>query len=542
MRKYLSLLLALIMVLSMIPMTVGYADDVKTITVFIGDPYDQPTSDNKIFKLIEEKMGLKFEFEFLAGDLDETLGIKIAGEDYADLMCGSNSADTLINNGALIDLMPYLSEEKTPRLWEHIEPYLGRLLNDDGQLFIIPNYGRNYNDQITNYCNGPAFWIQKKVLEWDGYPQIKTLDQYFDLIERFITANPTDENGTPYSGFEILCDGWRSFCLRNPVQHLMGRPNDGDVFVYIDDNYKTETFINQPYAKQYYKKLNEAYHKGLISQDTFVMNFDQYIAKLSNGTVLGMFDQYWDFQSATDALVTAGMYDSTYIGLPLVYDESIEEHYLNGATVNVNRGYGISVNCDDPELLINMMEEFLSDEWQTIFNWGIEGEDYYVENGRFLRTQEQKDNDTNAVWRNSNKAKQLFDNLPKKQGTRDDGNAWEPGNQPELYFDMMSDYDKDFLTAYGYKVPADFFNPAIELAPYGEAWQIDYSAETDVSDVSTEFATVQVRDLPQIIMAANDEEFDAKWDAFVKTVEDLPISTFVDYMQEQILRLVEANK
>lgn len=46
----------------------------------------------------------------------------------------------------------------------------------------------------------------------------------------------------------------------------MGRPNDGDVFVYIDDNYKTETFINQPYAKQYYKKLNEAYHVGFAIQ------------------------------------------------------------------------------------------------------------------------------------------------------------------------------------------------------------------------------------------------------------------------------------
>ena len=545
MRKMLSMLLVAVLLLSMLPAMVASADETRTVTVFVGDPMDQPSADNKIFKLIEEKLGLKFEFEFLAGDLDETLGMNIAGEDYADLMCGSNSADTLINAGALIDLMPFISEEKTPNIWTHIQPYLGRLLNDKGELFIIPNYGRNYNEEIVNYCNGPAFFIQKQVLAWDNYPQIKTLDEYFDLIERFLAANPTDKNGTPYTGFEVLCDGWRSFCLRNPVQHLVGRPNDGDVRVYIDDNYKTEVFINKDYAKPYYKKLNDEFHKGIINQDTFVMNFDQYIAKLSSGTVLGMFDQNWDFGVATDALKTADMYENTYIALPLVYDESygfgkIEEHYLNGSVINVNRGYGISVNAEDPEMLVQMMETFLSDEWQTIFHWGIEGEDYYVENGRFLKTDEQKANYEDATWAISNRAKALFENLPKKQGTRDDGNAWEPGLQSEIYFAQMSQYDKDFLSAYGYQKPADFFNPPIELAPYGEAWQIDYASVTEVADVNTKFVDIQIRDLPQIIMCEPDE-FDAKWDAFVAALDELPISVFENYMQEQVLKLVEAN-
>ena len=31
------------------------------------------------------------------------------------------------------------------------------------------------------------------------------------------------------------------------------------------------------------------------------MNYDQYIAALSSGTVLGMFDQTWDFGNATNA-------------------------------------------------------------------------------------------------------------------------------------------------------------------------------------------------------------------------------------------------
>lgn len=549
MRKLVSLLLALAMLgaLTAIPAMAEAPLEPITVTVFVGEPRDQPTSDNKIFKKIEEEFGLKFELEFLAGDLNETLGVKIAGQDYADLMDGGNSAEKLIEAGALIDLMPYISKEKTPNLYEYIEPYMKRLLDDEGRLFIVPNYGRMYNtnDYGMNYVNGPAFFIQKKALAWAGYPKIKTMDEYFDVIERYVAANPTNEKGQKNEGFAILCDDWRAFCLFNPVQHLMGRPNDGDVIVDIENGYKAEAYVIQDYAKPYYRKLNDLFHKGLISQDTFVMNYDQYIAKLSSGTVVGMFDQYWNFQNATDALRAAEMFDCTYQGLPIVYSpeqagKEVTEHYLNGTVINVNRGFGISVNCQYPERLVQFMEKMLDDEWQKIIWWGFEGEDYYIENGRFMRTYEQIQNAANAVWKNANSAYVLTNSMPKKQGAMDDGNKWDPLVQPECYFLQMNDYDKNFLEQYGVKRPLDFFNDPIELAPYGEAWQIDVTVDQAANDAKAAFQDTERKLLPQIIMC-DPAEFDAKWQEFVDAVEAIPISDFVDFMQAEILKLVEKN-
>ena len=543
MRKIIAAILALAMILSLCSFAVAEQEPI-TVTVFRGDPGDQPTEDNKIYKMIEEQFGIKFEIEFLAGDLDETLGTKIAGEDYPDLFDGGNSAEKLINAGALINLLDYINEESTPNLWNHIKDLLPQLVNENGELFIIPNYGINYNAQIQMACNGPAFFIQKQVLAWDNYPQIKTLDQYFDLIERFIAANPTDENGAKYEGFAILCEDWRHFCLINPVQHLMGQPNEGEVYINrtADENgiYAVETFIDKPYAKAYYAKLNEAYNKGLINPDTFTMTYDQYIAKLSAGTVLGMFDQTWDFGTATAALETAGMYKNTYIALPLVYDESygfgtISEQYLNGAVPNKDRGFGISVNCEYPERMIQLFEALLSDEWQKILQWGIEGEDYYVENGRMLMTKEQYENRADATWQISNTAKAIWESAPKKQGTMDDGNAWAPADQDENYFALMSDYDKEFLTAYGYKKPADFFNAPIELAPYGEAWQID---KAPIQDDYDDYLLIQDQWLPKIIMSADDAEFDANWDAFVAEITP-SAQIYTEFMQAEVLKLVE---
>ena len=532
---------------AILPVTVmaEEAPEPITLTVFRGDPGDQPAEDNKIYQRIKDEFGVSFEFEFLAGDLDEKLGMMIAGEDYPDLFDGGNSADLLIQNGALINLLDYVSPETTPRLWAHIEPQKARLItqDEDGNdaLYIIPNYGLADGEQIVNQVNGPAFFIQKQVLAWAGYPEIHTLNEYFDLIEAFLAENPTDENGTPYVGFDILCEGWRHFCLINPVQHLMGRPNDGEVLVDVSTNdFHTETFIDKPYAKPYYKKLNEEFHKGLISKDTFVMNYDQYIAALSSGTVLGMFDQTWDFNDATYALQTADMYKNTYVALGLVYDpeyvdgKEIEEHYVNGTLPNVNRGFGISVNCECPERIVAMWEEMMSDEWQLLLNWGVEGEDYSIENGRLTMTREQYENTLDNSWIIHNKARAFFESSPKKQGWIMDGdlagNCWEVANQPEIVFDQMHEYDKEFLSHYGYQKFADFVNPPIELAPYGEAWQIDY---TPVDVDHQDFLDIQDKYLPELIMTEPDD-FDALWDEFVEEIT--PSATaFTEFMQEAVL-------
>ncbi len=554
MKKILASLLALAMILALVPAVMAEgAEEPITVTFFYGSAADQPLDDNKIYKKIEEEFGIKFEFETLGGDLNEKLNLLMSDEEnLPDFINGSNAAESLYAGEVLIDLLPYISEEKTPNLYKHIytDDRIKQLLTEDGKLYIIPNFGINYNAQIQNYNNGPSFFIQKQVIAWNDYKVPTTINEYFDLIEAFIAANPTNKDGTPYKGFAILTDDWRRFCMINPVQHLMGRPNDGEVVIDPNDpDYHTETFIDKPYAKRYYQKLNEEYHKGIISADTFTQKYEQYIADLATGTVLGMFDQTWDFGDATNSLIDSKMYENTYLAIPLLYTAEelegipmptetwkLEEHYLNGAVMNKDRGAGISTNCKNPERLVKFMDAMLSDEWQKILFWGIEGEDYTVdENGRMLMTQEQFEQRSNNNWVRANRAYNIWDSFPKKQGTMDDGNAWDPGNQPEIYFGQMNDYDKAFLEACGKKTPAEFFNPPIELAPYGEAWQID-KAPIDI-DYNQGFIATQDRMLPQVI-TADEGQFDAKWDEFVTEIKPY-CDIYADFMHQEVLKLVE---
>ena len=40
-----------------------------------------------------------------------------------------------------------------------------------------------------------GFWIQKDVLIWANYPDIRTLEQYFDLISDYLAAHPETDDG-----------------------------------------------------------------------------------------------------------------------------------------------------------------------------------------------------------------------------------------------------------------------------------------------------------------------------------------------------------
>ncbi|MDU4694886.1 MULTISPECIES: type 2 periplasmic-binding domain-containing protein [Paenibacillus] len=497
------------------------------ITAFIGEAGQQPTPDNKIYKKIKDELGATFKFEFLAGDINQKLGVMIAGSDYPDIMTGNTK---LTAAGAYIPLED-LIEEHAPNLKKHYEKYWNMMKDpNDGHIYILPNYGAYNGEVSTTWYSGPAFWIQKAVLEDAGYPQVKTLDEYFDLIAKYKEKNPTIE-GSPTIGFEILNYDWRNWGLFNAPQHLIGHPNDGGVIV---KDGKAEIFADKDIAKQYYQKLNEVNAQGLIDKETFTQNYDQYLAKISSGTVLGFFDQHWNFQDAENVLITAKKHERTYVGLPLVYDTSITDHYLDRPALNLNNGFGISVNAGEEKAIkiLKFWDRLIQEDWQKIMSWGIEGEDYIVnEEGRFMKTQEQRDTFTDATWKLANKADALHKFSPKMEGYFSDGNATDAAAQPEEYQAGLEEYDKNFLAAYGYNSYVDFFTPAPENEVSYPAWSVDLVEGSEAKIVNTKQNDLSTKYLPKAILASP-SEFNKVWDEYVGEIGKLNIKAYEDRINE----------
>lgn len=192
------------------------------------------------------------------------------------------------------------------------------------------------------------------------------MDEYFDLLERYVAENPTMEDGTENIAYTILCDDWRYFCLENAPQFLDGYPNDGSVIVE-PEKLQIIDYNTTPTAKRYFQKLNEEFHKGFVDPESFTQTYDEYIAKLSTGRVLGMIDQWWNFAySVNDALKQQGLdkIGCEYVSLPITIEKGIKNqwHTSGGTVLNVSSGLAITTSCDDIEGAFQFVNDLMSQE------------------------------------------------------------------------------------------------------------------------------------------------------------------------------------
>ncbi len=521
--------------------TVDQPEDKKlepiTFTMFVAGPGEAPPKDNKIVKKIQELTGVTIDFEFLVGDMEQKVGVMIAGGDYPDLIGAGQARGRFLNAGSFTALDEYLP--KYPNLWKHYEPYMDTLRSvaTDNKVYILDIWSREYwlNDGQDDFYqadyNGPAFWIQKDVLAWDNYSQPTKLDDFFDLLDRYAKAHPTID-GQPVLPFEVHSQDWRSFCLKNAPQHLIGGRNEGDVVVK-PGTLEVEIYQNKDYARDYYKKLNEAYKKGLISPETFSRNYDDYLATISTGRVLAMFDQQWNFQDGENVLTSEGKIERTYVPIGVSFDGSaVPYNRVRNEGIIGGNGMGISVNCKDVERAMQFMDQLLAEDVQKLLYWGIEGEDYYVENGRFRRTAEQKANFDNPDWKLANAGQVIGDQFPKIQGRYSDGNSATPGTQPEERLANQFPYDKEFYQKYGFYTKSDFL-PLMDHPGYPEVWSIFSTMEDDnvAKPIFDQITDLQNRYLPGVIMSDN---FDAAWAEYAKRYDKVDAAALEAEIESQI--------
>lgn len=504
-------------------------EDPTELSVWITSANQAPADDNKITKLLKEELGVTLKYEIVAPDnVDQKIGVMLAGGDFPDLVGTTDLQLRLLEGGALRRLDDMLATGDYPNISEHVEPYIKKMSYTGGEvedgLYIIPNYNRFYGDITGGTYYGPAFWIQKRVLEDAGYPPLEnmTLEKYFKLIEDFKAKNP-ETNGIPTVGFEVLASVGREWGMTNPPALLAGSPNNGGVIV--DDNNVAQIYADKDVAKRWFKFLNEQYNKGLVDPESFTLTYDQYIAKLSTGAVLGMHDQGWNFQLATDSLRSEGKDEYTYVPLMPVY-EGVTPWYADRDVMNTNQGFGVSVTSKHPEKALKFIDVMLSEPWQKVLSWGIEGEDYHVDdNGRFYRTEEQRANARDLTWRASNRLEALLDVLPKHQGQFSDGNAYSPDDQPEEFFATLSDYDKNFMEQYGKKTWREFVNQPPENPKYYPAWNI--GLPDDAAQVNQQLTDTAVAHLPKVISGST-ADFESNWQAYVDAIAKIDVKVYED--------------
>lgn len=513
----------------------GQGDDYPiNISVFTFENYQTPPEDNKIYKWIKEKFNVTFTWDIAVGQKDQKIGTMIAARDYPDLLLVDSTK--FIEAGALIPLED-LIEKYGPNLKKHYASVWEKIKEDDGHIYCLPNWGVIDGQYKSTYYGDSALWIQKAVLKEFGYPKIRTMDEYFDIIAKYKEKYPTI-NGLPTIGFTILTYDWRAFCLINPPNFLAGNPNDGNVVV-DKKTFDAKVFLGLDISKKWFKKLNEMNAKGLIDRSCFVDNYDQYMAKLSSGRVLGIHDQYWQFQDATTSLLNQNMYIHTMAPLPIVFDTSIKPWYRNRPLPNIRRGYGISVKAKDPVRIIRFLDAQLSEEAQKVFQWGFLNEDYALDaNGVPFRTEEQRNQQNDPVWKLRNKAELWFADAPKMEGTFSDGNPTSIGEIPAEALAAQRPEDAELLKAYGVSSFAELMDPNPPENPvYFPAWQLVPPDGSPAQIAWKKAEDLYRKYLPRIILA-RPAQFETLWNEYVGELNKVGLEEYEKFMKQEIQKRV----
>ena len=518
----------------------------KMFTMFNAVSGIEVPDDNRCVRAIAEKTGAWAKVTWLTGQTaDERIGVMIAGGEYPDFITGSTGTPALIDAGALIPIDEYWDD------YPNIKNYLSesnwnKLRKEDGHIYLIPQFGIIQGADMQTYHWDEAIWIQKDVLIWANFPKITTLDQYFDLIKSYKEAHPTTEDGQETVGFTMSTEDWRYFGVENPPYFLMGYPNEGACIV---DPVKEEAldYNTLPEAKTYYKRINQAFNDGLVHPETFTMTYDQYMALLSTGRVLGTLDQMWNFNTAQQALITDGKIGKTYVPLPISYSGDGKQQWHCPPAFDVSNGLAITVSCKDIPGALKFVNDLLSPEMMALRYWGQEGVDYMKgDDGVFYKTDEQRANYDNQDYVTDNLVNQAYAYFPHFEGMLADGlNAQDPKNQPNEFYSTLYDVEKQLLDGYGYKNFLGFLGETkTENDPWYPMWSCTntWTSDSPEGQAKTKITELKHAWLPKAMMAPADE-FDTIWDDYLATYkEEVDIDAYLDALTTELRNRITVAK
>lgn len=527
-------------------------DGITDMTMFIAMAGSEKTYDNEIRELIAQKTGVRVTESYLSAITEEeAIDTIIASGDLPDFIYAGPDIEKLYRNDLLVAWDPYL--EIYPNLKElYTDAEWDMFRQDDGHIYWADVFDNHYGMNTETVHNGAAFWIQVRVLEWAGYPEIETLDQYFDILERYAEANPEMPDGETVIPYTALCDNWRYYCIESAPMYLDGYPNEGCAIVNVDDGPYDPVVVDYnttDTAKMYFRKLNEEYQKGMVDPDFATQNYDEYITKLSSGRVLGMFDQYWDFaysipgsfmtyRTASDgSTYTLSEIGCDYVPLGLVAKEGMSQQWHTyGYEINYSSGAAVTTGCLDPDLAFRFMNDLLSQEVHDLRFWGIEGVDYYVDStGLFFRSPDMRANWSDSGFKVKHSCEYSY--LPNWHGMSRDGiNRMRPEEQPLEYQSTLPEAVVRCFEAYGVDNYVEFIGSVnVEHMPWTPlyTWSNNLTSDTPEGYAWQQMGECKHKWLPQLVLAG---DFDTAWRQYVEEYSRCNPDIFIQAAQDEVYR------
>lgn len=422
MKRFLSLLLSCVMLLSMLAAcgsnqstsqpTVGEngelpnASGTATSVTYWMDPQNLSSSilsgfDESLgWQAYEEGVGVDIVWKEPAnGQAAEQFNLIIASKEMPDIMYYSwltsypGGPDAAIADGKIVRLNEYI-EQYAPNFYAYLQahPDIAReITTDTGNIYCFPavyTYTSQDSDTWQNTIDREPYEesfigliIRKDLLEQAGLDMPETIDDWYTTLKAF------KEMGIKYPlscmvTYATLAQTFSaSFDVTLPVIGIGG--GMGADFALREDG----TIQYGPAEDNYYDYLSfmhKLYEEGLLDPDFMVQDQTTMYTKISNGEVgvwvsmlPGGIGGLEDQARAIDPDTT---FDACGVANP-IREEGATLRYRQGNLAYTGSGAAITTSCKDIATACRVLDYGWSDEGNNFLNWGIEGESYEIVDG-----------------------------------------------------------------------------------------------------------------------------------------------------------------
>ncbi|MBQ2528949.1 MAG: ABC transporter substrate-binding protein [Treponema sp.] len=511
-----------------------------TFSFYNGDiSYYLPFTD-PVAKEITARTGITLEVVPSKFSTIQDVPMMIASGRYQDFIYAKSGISDLIEANALVALDDWVSPtgehiNLIERYGQNFKALYGdqlvKLRHSDGHIYTFGTYEIK---QAINETTG-IMQIQHAVLKELGYPRIRTLEDFSMALRAYVKKHPTIY-GKKTIGLSLLIKDWLWYVgLSNPGNYVIGYPDDGQWIVDRSTHEAQYKFLN-PEMDQYYRWLNGLYNEGLLDPESFTQTEDMWKAKILSGSVLSMSSPGWEFKDVCKDLVADGMPERTYAYLPIVADaDRYKDPSLTDYGYSGGWGISISKSCKNVELAFKFIDWMCSEEAQILMNWGIEGVNYVVKDGRRqIPESEMENSSTDSEYSRKTGVGLWVYPFPEcGSGATDKNGDWMTRDFRERVISTYLPVEKETLSEYGVQMWTELFPQSDELyrPVHGQIWQ--YHLPKDVNDI-VEAADDYVRNALVSCIINPPDEFDERWKAMVDELKKMGVEKAGKKLSEMI--------
>ncbi|NOU71059.1 extracellular solute-binding protein [Paenibacillus sp. LMG 31458] len=353
----------------------------------ISKPYD-PSKD-AVKQAVEKKLNIKIIPEMVDVQQYKTkLNLKMSSGEIPDVVRIDFADDfqKYAQQGAFADLTTLINEKDTPNILKEVPKEVFEQAKVNGKIYGIPYQGGPGSGYRWNLV------LRKDFVEGMGAKVPKTLDEYYNLLKKSKAEKP---DVIPLGGYTAQI-GQQKYA-NNSFDHIFGAFGVTPGF-FTEKEGKFSNYDIDPKMREALQYFQKMYAEGLIDKEFATIKEEQLRAKLYSGKLFSWMGWWstpndYDTQVETNELKKSGKLaadgkladQSSQPYKYLTLTDSLvgtDGKAVAPAGAPFGQMHAISAKTKDPKKVLAMIENSLSLENQMLTVWGIEGEDYKIDNGK----------------------------------------------------------------------------------------------------------------------------------------------------------------